>query len=148
MSFLAEWYVWTKTLHIVSVVAWMAGMMYLPRLYIYHCDAEPGSKQSETFKVMERKLLRGIINPAMFAVFIFGGLLLMTPGVIDWSSGWIWAKLGFVLVLGAIHGLFSRWRKDFEADRNTRPAKFYRIVNEIPFVLMVAIVVMVIVRPF
>ena len=148
MSVLSEWYVWIKTLHIISVIAWMAGMMYLPRLFVYHCDAPAGSKQSETFKIMERKLLRGIINPAMMAAFIFGGLLLATPGIIDWTSGWIWLKLASVLALGGIHGAFSRWRREFEADENTRSARFYRLVNEVPFLLLIIIVIMVIVRPF
>ena len=148
MSVLSEWYVWIKTLHIISVIAWMAGMMYLPRLFVYHCDAPAGSQQSETFKIMERKLLRGIINPAMMAAFIFGGLLLATPGIIDWTSGWIWLKLASVLALGGIHGAFSRWRREFEADENTRSARFYRLVNEVPFLLLIIIVIMVIVRPF
>ena len=148
LDFLSEWYLWIKSLHIAAVIAWMAGMMYLPRLFVYHCDAPAGSAQSETFKIMERKLLRGIINPAMFVTFLLGGLLLVTPGVIDWSDGWIWVKLGGVLALGAIHGAFSRWRKEFAADQNTRPAKFYRLVNEIPFVFLLVIIVMVIVRPF
>lgn len=148
MSVLSEWYVWIKTLHIISVIAWMAGMMYLPRLFVYHCDAPAGSQQSETFKIMERKLLRGIINPAMMAAFIFGGLLLATPGIIDWTSGWIWLKLASVLALGGIHGAFSRWRREFEADENTRSARFYRLVNEVPFLLVIIIVIMVIVRPF
>lgn len=148
LEFLSEWYLWIKSLHIAAVIAWMAGMMYLPRLYVYHCEAPDGSAQSETFKTMERKLLRGIINPAMIASFLLGGFLLATPGVIDWSEGWIWMKLGGVLGLGAMHGFLSRWRKDFEADRNVRPAKFYRLVNEIPFVFLLIIIVMVIVRPF
>lgn len=148
LDFLSEWYLWIKSLHIAAVIAWMAGMMYLPRLFVYHCDAPVGSAQSETFKIMERKLLRGIINPAMFVTFLLGGLLLVTPGVIDWSDGWIWVKLGTVLALGAIHGSFSKWRKEFAADQNTRPAKFYRLINEVPFIFLLVIIVMVIVRPF
>jgi putative membrane protein len=141
-------YVWLKALHIVSMIAWMAGMFYLPRLFVYHCGAVQGSELSETLKVMERRLLRVIINPAMIATFGFGIALLFVPGLVDWSSGWIYVKLALVLALAAVHGLFARWRKDFEADRNTRPARFYRIWNEVPTVLMVAIVVMVVVRPF
>lgn len=141
-------YPWTKALHLISVIAWLAGMFYLPRLYAYHVDADPGSRQSETFKVMERRLLRAIINPAMIASFVFGGALLATPGVVDWSQGWIWVKLACVLALGALHGEYSRWRRDFAADRNRRSARFYRIANEIPTLLMVVIVVMVIVKPF
>jgi len=147
MSWMVHAYPWIKALHIVSVIAWMAGMLYLPRLYVYHCAAAPGSVQSETFKVMERRLLRGIVNPAMIASFLFGGLLLSTPGLIDWSAWWIWAKLALVILMTAAHGLFSRWRRDFEADRNIRPAGFYRAWNEVPTALMVAIVVLVVVKP-
>ncbi|SLN20741.1 protoporphyrinogen oxidase HemJ [Oceanibacterium hippocampi] len=147
-DFLAGIYPWTKALHVISVIAWMAGMFYLPRLYVYHCDAEPNSPQFETFKVMERRLLRAIINPAMIATFLFGGMLLATPGVVDWGSGWIWTKLGAVLVLSGVHGAFSRWRRDFAADRNRHSARFYRLMNEVPTVLMVLVVVMVVVKPF
>jgi len=148
IALIGEYYLWLKALHIIAVIAWMAGMMYLPRLYVYHCAAETGSVQSETFKVMERRLLRGIINPAMIVSLLLGGVLLLVPGLIDWSSGWIWGKLALVVALGAMHGLFSRWRKDFEADRNVRPATFYRIANEAPFVVMVGIVILVILKPF
>jgi putative membrane protein len=147
MAWMTEAYLWIKALHIISIIAWMAGMLYLPRLYVYHCGAEPGSKQSETFKVMERRLLRAIVNPAMIAVFVFGGLLLSTPGLIDWSQWWIWAKLGLVVVMTWVHGLFARWRRDFAADRNTRPATFYRIWNEVPTVLLIAIVILAVVKP-
>jgi protoporphyrinogen IX oxidase len=147
-DFLTALYPWTKSLHIISMIAWMAGMFYLPRLYVYHCDAEKGSIQSETFKVMEYKLLQYIINPAMIATFLFGILLLFTPGIADWSHGWMHAKLTFVLLLAAFHGFLSRWRKDFAADRNAHSPRFYRQVNEIPTVLMVLIVIMVVVRPF
>lgn len=140
-------YPWMKSLHIISVIAWMAGMLYLPRLYVYHCDAAPGSDKSETFKIMERRLLRAIINPAMIASFVFGIALLLTPGIVDWAAWWVYAKLVLVLVMTAIHGLFSRWRRDFEADRNTRSAKIYRIANEAPTLLMVVIVILVVVKP-
>ena len=146
-DWLADWYPWIKALHIVSVIAWMAGMLYLPRLYVYHCDVEAGSEASEMLKVMERRLLRAIINPAMIATFVFGGLLLATPGLIDWSAWWIYAKLALVLALGGMHGSFSKWRRDFELDRNTRPAKFYRIMNEAPTVAMIAIVFLVVIKP-
>ncbi|TNE35328.1 MAG: protoporphyrinogen oxidase HemJ [Alphaproteobacteria bacterium] len=145
---LAEIYPWVKALHIISVIAWMAGMLYLPRLYVYHADAETGSDQSETFKIMERRLLRGIINPAMISTLIFGVLLLGTPGLVDFTDFWIWIKLAAVFLMGWVHGNLSRWRKDFERDENTRPAKFYRMVNEIPTVLMIIIVIMVVVKPF
>lgn len=142
-------YLWIKALHIISVIAWMAGMLYLPRLFVYHADAEPRGVQSETFKVMERRLMRAIINPAMIATFVFGIALLATPGLVDWSAGWIWIKLAFVILgLGGFHGMLSRWRKDFEADRNTRPAKFYRAINEIPTLAMIVIVIMAVVKPF
>ena len=148
MDFLTDWYLWIKAFHIISVIDWMAGMLYLPRHYVYHADAPAGSPQSETFKVMERKLLRLIINPAMTLAILFGILLLMTPGLIDWKEGWIHTKLLAVVLLTAYHGFLARWRKDFAADRNRRSSKFYRKVNEIPAVLMVVIVIMVIVRPF
>ena len=138
-------YQWVLAFHIISVIAWMAGMLYLPRLFVYHAAAKPGSELSETLKVMERRLLRAIINPAMFAAFLFGGLLLTLQ---DWSQGWLWAKLALVLGMGGLHGAFSRWRKEFEADRNTRPARFYRIANEVPTVLLILIVILVVVRPF
>jgi len=147
MDWLIPLYPWTKALHIISVIAWMAGMLYLPRLYVYHCAAAPGSDMSETFKVMERRLLRAIINPAMIAAFLFGGALLATPGVVDWGDWWIHAKLALVLLMTAVHGFLARWRKDFEADRNTRPARFYRIANEAPTLLMIAIVILVVVKP-
>lgn len=145
---LAQMYLWIKSLHIISMVAWMAGMFYLPRLYVYHSDAEIGSDMSETFKVMERRLLRGIINPAMIMTFLFGGLLLMTPGIVDWSDIWIWLKLALVFLMAGYHGYLSRWRKEFAADENQHDAKFYRMVNEIPTVLAIGIVILVVVKPF
>ena len=123
-------------------------MLYLPRLYVYHTDAEVGSDKSETFKIMERRLLRAITNPAMIASFIFGGLMLATPGAIDWSMGWIWVKIAMIVAMSGIHGLLARWRRDFEADRNVRPAKFYRMWNEAPTIPLIVIVIMVIVKPF
>ncbi|MBL8706809.1 MAG: protoporphyrinogen oxidase HemJ [Rhodospirillales bacterium] len=144
-AFVAEWYYWIKALHLISVMAWMAGMLYLPRLFVYHASAKPGSELSETLKVMERRLLRAIINPAMFAAFLFGGLLLFVQ---DWSQGWLHAKIVLVLLMGAIHGALSRWRRDFAADRNTRPARFYRIANEVPTLVLIAIVILVVVKPF
>lgn len=147
LDWLAHAYPWIKALHIISVIAWMAGMLYLPRLYVYHADKAAGSEASEMLKVMERRLLRAIVNPAMIAAFVFGGLLLATPGRIDWSAWWIYAKLVLVLAMAGMHGLFSRWRRDFEADRNARPAKFYRVMNEIPTVLMICVVFLVVIRP-
>jgi protoporphyrinogen IX oxidase len=141
-------YPWIKSFHIISMVAWMAGMFYLPRLFVYHCDAKPGSVESERFKIMEYRLLKQIMTPAMIATWIFGILLVLTPGVIDWSWGWWHLKLLSVLLLTGLHGAMSKWRREFMEDRNTRSAKFYRIANEIPTVLLIVIVIMVIVRPF
>jgi putative membrane protein len=139
-------YEWIKALHIIAVISWMAGMLYLPRLFVYHCGTEAGSKQSETFKVMERRLLRVIINPAMIVTWV-AGLYLAWRG--HWfSSGWLYAKLVLVIILSGVHGLFSRCVKDFAADRNTRGEKFYRIINEVPTVLMIFIVILVVVKPF
>jgi putative membrane protein len=144
-------YEWIKALHIIAVIAWMAGMLYLPRLFVYHCAAETGSVQSETFKVMERRLLRAIINPAMIATWVFGLWLawLGPDSRYGWfASGWLWAKIILVLALSAVHGLLARWRKDFALDRNRHSPKFYRIINEIPTVLMVLIVLLVVLKPF
>lgn len=145
---MGAYYEWFKALHVISVIAWMAGMLYLPRLYVYHADAAPGSDKSETFKIMERRLLKAITTPAMVASFIFGTLMLATPGVIDWSTGWIWAKIALIVAMTAMHGFLGKWRKDFEADRNTRPGKFYRMMNEVPTLLMIFVVILVIVKPF
>ena len=141
-------YPWVKSLHVISVIAWMAGMLYLPRLFVYHADAEPGSDKSETFKVMERRLLRAIMNPAMGATFIFGGLLLATPGVVDWGAGWIWVKLSAIAAMTVAHHVFAKWFQAFRDDSNMRPARTYRIANEVPTLLLIVIVVMVIARPF
>ncbi len=147
-EFLVDLRQWILALHVISGIAWMAGMLYLPRLYVYHCGVEVGSPESELFKVMERRLIRAITNPAMVAAVVFGVLLLLTPGVVDWGSGWIWVKLVAAVAMTGLHGAYSRWRRDFAEDRNTRPAKFYRYWNEVPTVLMILIVIMVIVRPF
>jgi len=139
-------YEWIKALHIIAVITWMAGMLYLPRLFVYHCEAETGSKQSETFKIMERRLLKVIINPAMIVTWL-AGLYLAWAG--HWfSAGWLHAKLALVLVLSGVHGFFSRWVKDFAAGRNPRSQKFYRIINEVPTLLMILIVILVVVKPF
>jgi protoporphyrinogen IX oxidase len=144
---LAYLYPWTKAFHIIAMVAWMAGMFYLPRLYVYHCDVRPGSAEGERFKVMEYRLMKQIINPAMIATFAFGIILVLTPGLIDWSAGWWHVKLACVLLLGGFHGAMSRWRKDFLNDANWRSQRFYRIANEVPTLLLMVIVVMVVVRP-
>ncbi len=143
-----EWisYNWIKAFHVIAVIAWMAGMLYLPRLFVYHCEAEPGSRQSETFKVMERRLLKAIINPAMIATWVFG-LILVWQG--DWiRSPWFHAKFVLVLAMSAMHGFLTARVRDFALDRNTRSQKFYRIINEVPTVLMILIVILVVVKPF
>ncbi len=128
-------YEWIKALHVIAVIAWMAGMLYLPRLFVYHSIAEAGSNQSETFKVMERRLLKAIINPAMMVTWL-AGLYLAWAG--HWfSAGWLHGKLALVIAMSALHGFLARWVKDFAADRNTRNQKFYRLVNEVPTVLMI-----------
>ncbi len=138
---------WLKAFHVIAVIAWMAGLLYLPRLFVYHATGKVGSEQSETFKVMERRLLRVITTPAMAASWLFG-LILAFSGAIDWSrDGWFHLKLILVLALSAYHGLLVVWTKDFAMDRNTRSARFYRIANEIPTVLMILIVILVVVRP-
>jgi len=141
------WYDWLKAMHVISVIAWMAGMMYLPRLFVYHAESALGSEKSETFKVMERRLYKGIINPAMIATWVFG-LAMVFHGLVDWSQIWPWVKAAMVLILSGIHGLYGRLLRDFALDRNARPARFFRQINEVPFVLAIVIVVMVIVRPF
>jgi protoporphyrinogen IX oxidase len=139
-------YEWIKALHVIAVIAWMAGMLYLPRLFVYHCEAEAGSKQSETFKVMERRLLKAIINPAMIVTWL-AGLYLAWAGHF-FSAGWFHGKLLLVLLLSGVHGFFARYVKDFAADRNTRSQRFYRFINEVPTILMIGIVILVIVKPF
>ena len=139
-------YEWIKALHIIAVIAWMAGMLYLPRLFVYHLEAETGSKQSETFKIMERRLLRAIINPAMIVTWL-AGLYLAWAG--HWfSAPWLHGKLFLVLVLSGVHGIFARWVKDFAADRNRHSQRFYRFINEVPTLLMIGIVILVVVKPF
>ncbi len=148
MSFLAPYLLWIKALHVVAMVAWMSGLFYLPRLYVYHCQVAPGSAEGERFKVMERRLLKQIMNPAMIVTWIAGLLMAGIPGVVDMHTLWFPVKLVLVLLMTGFHGACSRWRRDFLNDRNRRPEKFYRIANEIPTVLLVLIVVLVIVKPF
>ncbi|RUT89084.1 MULTISPECIES: protoporphyrinogen oxidase HemJ [unclassified Mesorhizobium] len=141
-----SFYLWAKGIHILAVISWMAGMLYLPRLLVYHADAEKGSVQSETFKVMERRLLRGIINPAMIVTWVFG-LWLAWKGF-GFQGGWLHAKIGAVLLLSAMHGYLSGAVRKFAEDRNEKPARHWRMVNEIPTLLMIAIVILVVVKPF
>jgi putative membrane protein len=139
-------YLWLKALHIIAVIAWMAGMLYLPRLFVYHCAAEPGSKQSETFKVMEWRLLKLIVNPAMVATWVFG-LALVWLGDFH-KAHWMQAKFVLVILMSAAHGFFVSRVRDFAADRNAYSQKFYRIANEIPTALMILIVILVVLKPF
>jgi putative membrane protein len=137
---------WLLAFHIIAVIAWMAGMLYLPRLFVYHCEADPGSRQSETFKVMERRLLRGIINPAMIATWLLGLWLAWSGG---WfAAPWLHVKLALVVGLSGVHGMLSRYVRDFAADKNRRSQKCYRIINEVPTALMVLIVLVVVLKPF
>jgi putative membrane protein len=139
-------YEWLKAFHIIAVIAWMAGMLYLPRLFVYHCEADVGSIQSETFKVMERRLLRAIITPAMIATWVLGLWLAYQGG---WfKAPWLHAKLLLVILMSGVHGMLSRYVKDFAADRRRKSQKFFRIINEIPTVLMILIVILVVVKPF
>jgi putative membrane protein len=145
---LADPYAWIKAAHVLSLIAWMAAVFYLPRLFVYHADAPAGSPLSETFKVMERRLLRAIMTPAMIATWVFG---LWAAFAADWftnGSLWLHVKLVFVLAMTAFHGLCARWLRDFATDRNRRPARFYRIANEVPTLLLLAIVILAVVKPF
>jgi protoporphyrinogen IX oxidase len=139
-------YEWLKAFHVIAVIAWMAGMLYLPRLFVYHCEAEAGSKQSETFKVMERRLLKAIINPAMIVTWLLGLWLAWSGGW--YASPWLQAKVVLVLGLSALHGFFVRWVRDFAADRNIHSQKFYRLINEVPTIIMIGAVILVVVKPF
>ncbi|MBZ9684223.1 protoporphyrinogen oxidase HemJ [Mesorhizobium sp. ESP6-5] len=141
-----SFYPWAKAIHILAVISWMAGMLYLPRLFVYHVDAQKGSVQSETFKVMERRLLRGIINPAMILTWVFG--LWLAWKIFAFQGGWLHAKIGLVLILSGIHGYLAGAVRKFAEDRNEKPARHWRIVNEIPTLLMIAIVILVVVKPF
>lgn len=140
-------YLWIKALHVVSIIAWMAGLLYLPRLFVYHTQAAPGSEASETFKVMERRLLRAIMDPAMTAAYAFGiTMIVLEPAWL--KQGWLHGKILLVLLMTATHVLMGRWQKDFANDRNSRPQRFFRIANEVPTLLMIGIVILVIVKPF
>ena len=143
-----DFYLWLKALHVIAVIAWMAGLLYLPRLFVYHCDAEPGGDRAAMLEVMERRLLRAIMTPAMVVVFASALALLWMRGFADFTDGWLHAKLVLVIGLAVAHGLMGRWRKDFVNGANTRSQRFYRIANEVPTALMVGIVVLVIVKPF
>jgi len=136
-----------KAFHIIAVISWMAGLLYLPRLFVYHAECAKGSPQSETFKIMERRLLKLITTPAMLVSWALG--LYLAFSVIDWSAdGWFHAKLALVLLLSAYHGALAKWTREFAEDRNTHSARFYRVANEIPTLLMIGIVILAVVRPF
>jgi protoporphyrinogen IX oxidase len=137
---------WLKALHVIVVIAWMAGMLYLPRLFVYHSDARKGSEASETFKIMERRLLKAIVNPSMILVFITG--LTLAYLTEDWRDGWLQAKFILVLCLAGLHGYFARCVRTFAEDANERPARFYRVLNEAPTALMIVIVILAVVKPF
>ena len=137
---------WLKAVHVMAVIAWMAGLFYLPRLFVYHCQAEPGSHTSQTFKMMEHRLLRYIMNPAMLVVWVTGPWLAWVQGM--FYDRWLWAKLALVGLLTGFHHALGSWRKDFAADRNARDQRFYRLANEVPTVLMIGIVILVVVKPF
>lgn len=142
-------YLYVKAFHLIAVIAWMAGLLYLPRLYVYHAEAARGSELSETLKIMERRLLRAIMNPAMIASWALGLWLAFGLGAVDMATDiWFHVKLALVLLLTGFHMALAKWRKEFEADRNGRAARFYRIANEVPTLLLIGIVIMVIVRPF
>jgi protoporphyrinogen IX oxidase len=146
-AFLADWYLVTKALHVISIISWMAGLFYLPRLYVYHAEqVQTGSRTDTMFQTMERRLLRAIMNPSMIAAWVFGLALVATPGVVDWSAPWSWVKAACVLAMTGFHGWLAVRRKDFVLGKNTRSGRTYRMMNEVPTVLMVVIVFAVITR--
>jgi putative membrane protein len=146
-EFLTDWYLVIKSLHVISIIAWMAGLFYLPRLYVYHAEqVQAGTRTDTMFQTMERRLLRAIMNPAMISAWIFGLALVAIPGVVDWSAPWSWVKAASVLMMTGFHGWLAVRRKDFAAGQNTRSGRTYRMMNEVPTVLMVVIVFAVITR--
>lgn len=147
-DFLAQHYLWIKSLHIIAVIAWMAAMLYLPRLFVYHASAKPGSELSETLKIMERRLLRYICTPAMIAVWVLGLTMLYANPEILSGQGWMHAKLTFVVLLSGVHGVLAKNVRVFAQDKNTKSPKYFRILNEIPTALMIAIVILAVAKPF
>ena len=149
ISFLAYAYPWIKSLHVIAVIAWMAGIFYLPRLFVYHCSLVRGSAESERFKVMERRLLKQIMAPAMLLTWLFGTLLALTPGIVDWTPfNWWHVKFLMVILMTGFQGAAGKWRRQFLEDRNQKSHKFYRIANEVPTILMIVVVIMAIAKPF
>jgi protoporphyrinogen IX oxidase len=147
-NILAAAYPWVKALHIIAVIAWMAGLLYLPRLYVYHADVPSGSSRAAMLTTMERRLLHGIMLPAAVMSYGFGMVLAAIPGGVDWHRGWIWAKLSLVVLLTGFHILLAYWRRDLAHGRSTHTSKFYRMINELPTAVMIAIVLLVVVKPF
>lgn len=146
-DFLSDWYLWTKALHIVSVISWMAGLFYLPRLFVYHAEqVETGSATDAMFQVMERRLLRAIMGPASVATWVFGLALVFTPGIVDWEQVWPWTKAAAVLGMTGFHHWLMARRKDFALGRNRRSGRHYRLANEVPTFLMLVIVFSVVLR--
>lgn len=149
MDFLALAYPWTKSLHVISVIAWMAGLFYLPRLYVYHVEkGASDAGMAATFGIMERKLLRAIMNPAMIATWFFGLMLVTTPGAVDWGAVWPWTKAAAVIAMSGFHGWCAGQRKRLEKGDFSRSGRYYRLMNEVPTLLLVVIVVSVIAKPF
>ncbi|MEO1193412.1 MAG: protoporphyrinogen oxidase HemJ [Pseudomonadota bacterium] len=142
----ADAYLWLKTLHIIFMVAWMAGLFYLPRLFVYHCEVTPGTDEDARFQVMEKKLLRYIMNPAMILTWVFG--FAVAGGVDAFTQAWFHAKLLLVVILTIFHMVLARWRRLFAEGRNSHSARFYRYMNEVPTVLFVVITILVVVKPF
>jgi protoporphyrinogen IX oxidase len=148
IEWLLSWYLWIKAIHILAVIAWMAGLLYLPRLFVYHTGVKAGSNQDKMFQKMEMRLLRVIMNPAMITTLIFGFLLFLVPRIVDLSSIWFSLKLIFVIMLIAFHMALAKWRRKFSEETNEKSEGFFRKVNEIPTVLMIIIVILVVVKPF
>jgi putative membrane protein len=147
-EFLIGSYPWFKAIHIIAVMSWMAGLLYLPRLFVYHVEVELNSTEDRRFQIMERRLLRAIMNPAMVVSYIFGILLILTPGIVDWSSAWIWLKILAILVLTGCHHAMGKWRKDLAKGTNQKSQRYFRVANEVPTISMIIIVIMVVVKPF
>ncbi|HEV2187906.1 MAG TPA: protoporphyrinogen oxidase HemJ [Stellaceae bacterium] len=147
-AWLTSAYPWIKAFHIVAIVAWMAGLLYLPRLFVYHAEAPARSETAQAFVVMERRLLRGIMNPGLGLTIGLGALLAATPGLVDWHRGWIWTKLALVVALAVFHHQLARWRREFAAGALPHSPRFFRLINEIPAVVLIAIVILVVVKPF
>ena len=147
-EFLVGSYPWFKAIHIIAVMSWMAGLLYLPRLFVYHVEVELNSTEDRRFQIMERRLLRAIMNPAMVVSYIFGILLILTPGIVDWSSAWIWLKILAILVLTGCHHAMGKWRKDLAEGTNQKSQRYFKVANEVPTISMIIIVIMVVVKPF